>query len=72
MNYARTCNAWLALMDANRDAVMPILASTYGKNDADRWWMRWRMFFMSCAELFAYDDGREWSVSHYRFQKQEG
>ena len=68
-HYAKTCNAWLDLMDGRRDAVMPILADTYGEADADRWWMRWRMFFMACAELFDYDGGDEWFVSHYRFSK---
>lgn len=68
-HYARTCNAWLSLMDQRRAAVMPILESTYGRKDAERWWMRWRMFFMACAELFDYGDGQEWFVSHYRFAK---
>ena len=71
-HYARTCNAWLDLMDSRRAAVMPILAATYGENDAERWWMRWRMFFMACAELFDYDGGDEWFVSHYRFRKAGG
>lgn len=30
---------------------------------------RWRMFWMSCAELFGYDGGREWLVAHYHFSK---
>ena len=68
-HYARTCNAWLAQMDARRATVMPILETTYGRQNADRWWMRWRMFFMACAELFDYGDGQEWFVSHYRFAK---
>ena len=65
-HYARTCNAWLRQLDERRDAVIPILRSGYGK-DANRWFHRWRLFFMACAELFNYHGGREWMVTHYRF-----
>ncbi len=68
-HYAKTCRAWLHLIDANKDAVMPILADTYGKDDAGRWFMRWRIFFMACEELFRYRGGNEWFVSHYRFKR---
>jgi cyclopropane-fatty-acyl-phospholipid synthase len=71
-HYARTCRAWLERMDERRDAVMPILESTYGKDDASRWWMRWRMFFMACEELFRFNAGNEWFVSHYLFRKAAG
>jgi len=66
-HYARTSNAWLANMDERRAAVVPILVDTYGKENSAKWWMRWRMFFMACAELFDYNDGREWYVTHYLF-----
>ncbi len=68
-HYAKTCRAWLRLIDANKDAVMPILADTYGEDDASRWFMRWRIFFMACEELFRYRGGNEWFVSHYRFKR---
>lgn len=68
-HYERTSNAWLANMDANRASLMPILEATYGRGEAARWWTRWRIFFMSCAELFGYQDGQEWWVSHYLFER---
>lgn len=64
-HYQRTSEAWLANLDASRGQVLPILASTYGLVDARRWFYRWRVFFLAVAELFGYDHGREWFVSHY-------
>ncbi|MBT8100693.1 MAG: cyclopropane-fatty-acyl-phospholipid synthase family protein [Gammaproteobacteria bacterium] len=69
LHYAKTCNAWLANMDANKAAVMPILARCYGDADAALWWQRWRIFFMACSELFNFDSGDEWYVGHYLFRK---
>ena len=69
-HYQTTANAWLANMDRRRDRVMPILRQTYG-GAAQIWWRRWRVFFMSCAELFGYDGGGQWWVSHYLFERQQ-
>ena len=69
-HYEKTANAWLANMDQRRDRVMPVLVKTYGEAEAARWWMRWRMFFMACAELFGHRGGQEWLVGHYLFKRQ--
>ena len=68
-HYEKTANAWLENMDANKAEVMEIMASTYGPDNADKWFGRWRIFFMACAELFAHRDGNEWYVSHYLFER---
>ena len=69
MHYAKTSEAWLAHMDAQRAELWPVLEATYGREQAATWWMRWRLFFMSCAELFAFDGGECWRVGHYLFEK---
>ena len=66
LHYARTADAWLENLDRNRERVLEVMASTYGAAQAKVWRQRWRMFFMACAELFGYDGGRQWWVSHYR------
>lgn len=70
-HYEKTSNAWLASMDSNRDALWPVFEKTYGADNAQVWWSRWRIFFMACAELFGYRQGQEWLVSHYLFEKPE-
>jgi len=71
-HYEKTANAWLAAMDQRRAAVWPILEQTYGANAARQWWMRWRIFFMACAEMFGYRRGQEWWVAHYLFERMAG
>jgi cyclopropane-fatty-acyl-phospholipid synthase len=68
-HYERTANHWLANMDSKKVQIMPVLERTYGRKDAARWFQRWRIFFMACAELWGFRDGREWWVAHYLFKK---
>jgi cyclopropane-fatty-acyl-phospholipid synthase len=66
VHYHKTCEAWLARQDARRDALLPILADVYGDGEAERWFQRWRIFFLACSELFGYRGGNEWWVTHVR------
>lgn len=68
-HYQRTSEAWLANMDAHRAEIEPIFAATYGADQQRRWWVWWRVFFISCAELFGYRHGQEWMVAHYLFRR---
>jgi cyclopropane-fatty-acyl-phospholipid synthase len=60
-HYARTAEAWLEQLDANRAAVDRVV----GRHAA----AEWRVFFLACAELWGYRRGEEWLVSHYRFKR---
>ncbi|MDA3872374.1 MAG: SAM-dependent methyltransferase, partial [Kiritimatiellae bacterium] len=68
IHYSRTLEAWLERQDLNKDALLPILAKTYGEDQARLWFQRWRMFWLACSELFKYNDGNEWPVHQYRFK----
>ena len=67
-HYQRTAEAWLARMDAAKETLAPLFQSIYG-SEAQRWWTRWRIFFMSVSELFGYESGQRWWVGHYLFEK---
>ncbi len=66
-NYARTCDHWLANLDGNVEGAMQALAQQHPADGVRVQLQRWRIFFMACAELFAFNGGNEWHVGHYRF-----
>ncbi|MCJ1393808.1 hypothetical protein MMC18_006684 [Xylographa bjoerkii] len=68
-HYAQTCEDWLAKMDASKKEIWPHLEDSYGKQNTAMWFYRWEIFYMACAELFAYQGGDTWGVSHYLFEK---
>ncbi|KAF2756016.1 S-adenosyl-L-methionine-dependent methyltransferase [Pseudovirgaria hyperparasitica] len=70
-HYARTCEDWLSKMCASKKEIWPHLVETYGADKASVWWVRWQVFYMACAELFAWDGGEVWGVGHYLFEKRQ-
>ncbi len=68
-NYEKTCRAWIDKLYRNRKQVEQLFANVYGNDQKKNWFHRWRLFFLACAELFGFDSGKEWYVSHYLFKK---
>ncbi|GAA4345320.1 SAM-dependent methyltransferase [Kangiella taiwanensis] len=68
-HYEKTSNAWLENTDKNKDSILSVFEKVYGEKEAKIWLQRWRIFFMSCAELFGLHNGNEWLIAHYRFSK---
>lgn len=68
-HYRLTLEAWLQKMDRQKERIMPLFNLTYGSKEAEKWWNYWRLFFLSCAEFFGFNNGNEWFISHYRFTR---
>lgn len=68
-HYRRTAEAWLTRLDARRDEVLRIFRRDLPEAEARRRFHRWRVFFLAVAELFGYDGGDQWFVSHYLLER---
>lgn len=71
-HYQLTAEAWLAQLDGERDRLMQVLTRAYGPDEAKRWYNRWRLFFIACAEQWGYSGGRQWGVGHYLLAPRPG
>lgn len=67
-HYARTCAAWLEKLDSDRGGALHALQRVFPRRQAAIQLQRWRIFFLACEELFAFDRGEQWQVAHYRFR----
>lgn len=66
-HYQKTCEAWLERLDAGRERALAALAGAAADADPLQLLTEFRLFFMTCAEAFGYNQGREWGISHYLY-----
>ena len=65
-HYAKTLAAWLERLDDNRDAALAVLSRHAGSNGAAKRVLgTWRLFLISTEQVWAFNDGNDWMVSHY-------
>ena len=68
-HYGKTAEAWLSLLDTNREEVIGVFSQDLDRKNSELWYHRWRIFYMACAELFNFRSGHEWKIGHYLFSK---
>lgn len=70
-HYEKTSNAWLERMDSNKYEILKLFTKKDSWAVAKKKFHFWRLFFIACAEIFGYDNGSEWIVSHHLFKKSD-
>ena len=68
IHYQMTLEAWLKRMDESKNVLFPLFEKEYN-NQANKYWNNWRVFFMSCAEVFGFNQGNSWSIQHNLLSK---
>ena len=68
-HYARTLQEWLKRLDADPERALAIFRE--GRTDAEARTLLggWRLFLLSTDEIWGYEGGDRWLVSHYLFEK---
>ncbi|KAI3845807.1 hypothetical protein MKX03_020304 [Papaver bracteatum] len=64
-------NEWLKRIDSRVEEIKEIFESFYGisKEEDGKLVNFWRIFCITGTELFGYNNGEEWSISHILFKK---
>lgn len=60
---------WLKRMDKNLASIKKMMETTYGNEEAVKWTVYWRTFFMFISENYGYNNGEEFMISHLLFKK---
>lgn len=55
LHCALTAEDWLRNFDRNRPTIKMLFDRVYGPERCGRWMVYWRLFFLACAETFAYN-----------------
>ena len=71
IHYRKTAEAWIRNLDAAEQELRQLFEKLYGPDQATRWFYRWRIFFLACAELWGFRGGHEWQVAHYLFENRQ-
>ncbi|MBD3351792.1 MAG: methyltransferase domain-containing protein [Candidatus Lokiarchaeota archaeon] len=69
LHYYRTLMAWLKKLRMNRKAIKRIFDRAYGEGSGTKWYNYWKIFFISCGEMFRHAFGNRWFVVHYLLKK---
>ena len=69
IHYAKTAKAWLDNTDKNKKEILSIFKKHYPRGEELKWFNYWRIFFMSCEELWNFNGGNEWVVGHYLLKR---
>jgi cyclopropane-fatty-acyl-phospholipid synthase len=67
LHYWKTCEQWLERLDHHYPELHQLFCRDLSSRDAAVALQRWRMFMLACAELFRFDNGKQWYVAHYLF-----
>lgn len=61
----------LKFKTSSATGLAPLLQETYGQRDTVKWWVRWRVFYLACSELFAFKGGNTWGVGQFCFENKQ-
>ncbi|XP_024531246.1 (S)-coclaurine N-methyltransferase [Selaginella moellendorffii] len=68
-HHGLSSDAYARQMSENADLIRPIFNDVYGKEQANVWMGRWKAVFILFAEMYKFDNGQQWLLSHYLFKK---
>ena len=66
-HYTNTCYHWLDNLYQNKKAILTLFKSHY--DDPSLAYQYWDLFIRACAQLFLFNSGEEWFVTHILFKK---